>query len=179
MVHWCDLEPAGRLSLGLEDALRQVVRCQPIEYVVAVVDSALSGQGRGAALLSRKRWVVIAEEFPELTQHLLEVDPESGSGTESVFRIRLLVRCGLRPRTQVSVPGVGRVDFVLGHRLVIEVDSERFHADPVQYRADRRRDALLSARGFRVLRFTYEQVLFDWPQVEASVLAAVARGDHR
>lgn len=178
-VHWSDLEPEGRLSLGVEDALRQVARCQPIEYVLAIVDSALARREGREPLLSRHRWAELASEFGELEPLLREVDPRSESGTESVFRIRLLIRCGLRPRSQVEVMGVGRIDFLLGRRLVIEVDSERFHANPVQYRADRRRDALLSARGFRVLRFTYEQVLFDWPQVEASVLAAVARGDHR
>jgi very-short-patch-repair endonuclease len=70
------------------------------------------------------------------------------------------------------------VDFVIGERLVIEVDGAEYHTDPVRFEADRRRDALLSARGYRVLRFSYRLVIDDWPTVETAVLAAVARGDH-
>jgi len=179
VAHWCDRDHVERLAIGIEDALRQAVRCQPLEYAIAVVDSALATREGRPPLLTRARWELIAHEFPDLAPRLREVDPRSESGTESVFRIKLLVGCGLRPRSQVTVRGVGRVDFILGRRLVVEVDSEAFHANPAQYHADRRRDALLSARGYRVLRFTYQQVLFEWPQVEAAVLGALASGDHR
>lgn len=178
-VHWNDDEVGERLSVTIERALEQMVRCQPAEFAVAIADSALAATKGRRPLISRSAWRRIASSHPRSGRLLLEVDPLSGSGTESVFRIRLLVRCGLRPRAQVAVRGVGRVDFLLGRRLVIEVDSEMFHANPAQYHADRRRDALLSARGYRVLRFTYQQVLHDWPLVEASVRAAVRRGDHR
>lgn len=87
-----------------------------------------------------------------------------------------LVRLRLRFQQQVHVVGVGRVDFLIGDCLVIEVDSKEHHSDA--YR-DRRRDAELSARGFRVLRFMYSQILFEWPSVESAILAAVGRGDHR
>ncbi|PPL15982.1 DNA/RNA helicase, partial [Microterricola pindariensis] len=40
--------------------------------------------------------------------------------------------------------------------------------------ADRR----LVLRGYTVLRFDYKQILFDWPTVEAQILAAMARGAH-
>ncbi len=178
-VHWSDEQPGDRLVVPVERALRQLVRCQPVEYAVAVADSALSSTQGRRPLISRSTWRAIAATRPSIAHLLLEVDPSSGSGTESVFRIRLLMHCGLRPRAQVMIRGVGRVDFLLGRRLVIEIDSEMFHANPAQYHADRRRDALLSALGYRVLRFTYQQVMDDWPLVESAVLGAVRRGDIR
>jgi very-short-patch-repair endonuclease len=78
----------------------------------------------------------------------------------------------------VSIPGVGRVDFLLGSRLVIEVDGTTFHDRGSQFENDRRRDAELSARGYRVLRFSYRQILYDWPLVEAAIWAALARRDN-
>ncbi|WP_227412128.1 MULTISPECIES: DUF559 domain-containing protein [unclassified Cryobacterium] len=54
-------------------------------------------------------------------------------------------------------------------------DVAEYHSDPY---ADRRRDAVLSALGYRVLRFMYSQVLYEWRSVEAAILAAMSRGDH-
>ncbi len=79
---------------------------------------------------------------------------------------------------QVEIRGVGRVDFLVGERLVIEVDGREYHVDVERFENDRRRDALLSGLGFRVLRFSYEQVLRRWSEVAAAVFGAIARGDH-
>jgi hypothetical protein len=43
-------------------------------------------------------------------------------------------------------------------RVVVELDSHRFHSTPSEFERDRRRDADLQAAGFRVLRFTWRQV---------------------
>ena len=83
-------------------------------------------------------------------------------------------RLGIRVRQQVQI-GPDRVDVVIGDRLVIELDSREFHEREKDYA----RDARLGARGYRVLRFTYHQVMNDWPSVERAVLAARARSDHR
>jgi very-short-patch-repair endonuclease len=82
-------------------------------------------------------------------------------------------------RCQVPLPGAGRVDFLIGTRLVVEVDGYTYHSDPARFESDRRRDARLSALGYRVLRFSYRQVFERWHEVRAAVLAAVARNDHR
>ena len=79
----------------------------------------------------------------------------SESGTETLF-VHGMAKVGVTVRQQVVIPGVGRVDGLIGERLVIELDSLAHHSDP---RADRHRDALLSALGFRVLRFMYSQVV--------------------
>ena len=86
-----------------------------------------------------------------------------------------MARRGVLVQQQVPIEGVGRVDCLIGERLGIELDSMEHHGDPAE---DRHRDALLSAMGYRVLRFLYEQVFFSWPEVEAAVFAAIDRGDH-
>jgi very-short-patch-repair endonuclease len=73
--------------------------------------------------------------------------------------------------------GGDRVDFVIGRRLIVETDGETYHSDPIRFEADRRRDARLSVLGYRVLRFSYNQVRTRLTEVEAAILAAIARGD--
>ena len=80
---------------------------------------------------------------------------------------------------QIKVAGVGRVDFLIGECLVVEVDGAEFHTTREAFEEDRRRDALLSSLGYRVLRFSYNQINKRWPVVEAALLAAISRGDHR
>ena len=61
------------------------------------------------------------------------------------------------------------VDFLWpSARLVVEFDGYGFHSDRVSFEADRRRDATLTAHGYRVLRFT-------WRQLNDEPLAVVAR----
>jgi Protein of unknown function (DUF559) len=50
-------------------------------------------------------------------------------------------------------------DFYWPHcRLVVEADSYRWHRSPSALNDDRERDVELTLAGYRVLRFTYEQV---------------------
>jgi very-short-patch-repair endonuclease len=51
------------------------------------------------------------------------------------------------------------VDFVWrGRRLVVEVDGYAHHRSPAAFERDRERDVELSTKGWRVMRFTYDQV---------------------
>ncbi|GAA1394196.1 hypothetical protein GCM10009599_18240 [Luteococcus peritonei] len=100
------------------------------------------------------------------------------SGTETLVRLRLRAR-GVRLRTQVEIAGVGRVDLLVGDRLVIEVDSRAHHTGAENYANDRRRDLVLRSKGYVVVRLTLAQVMHDWPAVEQHLLAMIRRGDHR
>jgi very-short-patch-repair endonuclease len=64
------------------------------------------------------------------------------------------------PRPLVNTVIEGRVrDFYWPHcRLVVEADSYRWHRSPSALNDDRERDVELTLAGYRVLRFTYEQV---------------------
>ena len=99
----------------------------------------------------------------------------SDSGLETLFIARLR-GLPLRVRQQVRIDG-HPVDALIGERLVVQLDGFAHHrAD--ERRRDLRADARLALRGYTVLRFDYQQVLFDWPFVEGAVLTAVAQGLH-
>ena len=106
-------------------------------------------------------------------------DPTCGSALESLFRV-LLVLAGLAPaETQYAVRRagrlLGRVDFAWpALLLVVETDGFAFHADRATYRSDRRRTNALTLAGWRVLRFSWEDVVHEPERVVAEVTAALA-----
>jgi very-short-patch-repair endonuclease len=67
---------------------------------------------------------------------------------------------------------------MIGDRLVVEIDGREHHSSREQFEVDRRRDAALSARGYRSLRFSYRQVMHHWVTVEQAILGACVRGHH-
>ena len=58
-------------------------------------------------------------------------------------------------------------------RLVVEVDGARFHASAIAQREDARRQAMLEAHGYRVLRVTYEQLTRQPEQTIARIAHAL------
>jgi very-short-patch-repair endonuclease len=58
-------------------------------------------------------------------------------------------------------------------RLVVEADSYSWHRSPGALNADRERDVELTLAGYRVLRFTYEQVTQRPEYVINSILSAL------
>ncbi len=103
-------------------------------------------------------------------------DASSQSGTESLCRFRL-GRHGIRLRTQAEIPRVGRVDLLIGDRLVLECDSQAYH-DGYHAARDYDRDLALIEQGFIVLRLQYRHVMFEWEKVEALVMAVVRSDRH-
>lgn len=173
-VHWNGrVAHRSRLIVSPMDALRDYAQCAPAELVGASAESI--AHQRPDLRAEIRRWA--SERRRGLRRVLEHVDGVSESGTEFLVRWRLLRTLPIPVVPQAQIPGVGRVDFLIGERLVIEVDSEKYHTDPAAFEADRRRDAALSIRGIRVLRFSYHQVLDEPDVVEAAVRAALARGD--
>lgn len=172
IVHWSRPSLGGtRFAESPLACLISMARCQSPERVVAAADSAIRTR-----TITREQWLrAISALPPRLALLLSEADGVAESITESVALFRLR-RLGIRVRQQVAIRGVGDVDFLLGDHLVIELDGRAFHID--KFEEDRRRDALLSIRGYRVLRFSYRQVFERWGDVKAAILAATARGDH-
>lgn len=140
-----------RGNLDLEDAVARAVRdhALDVEGLLAILDSGR--RFRGARALRR----ILAES-----------DPRSGP-TRSELERRLLILCrrhGL-PRPLVNaVLDVGlsqplEVDFLWpAERVVVELDSFAFHADPSRIVEDRRRDVALTLAAYERLRFTWADV---------------------
>lgn len=91
-----------------------------------------------------------------------------------LVRLRLHL-IGVAVRTQVTVGGVGRVDFVIEGRVILEADGRDNHDDAANRHRDLMRDAVASDLGFETLRFDYSMILYSWDVVVAAILAALAR----
>lgn len=69
--------------------------------------------------------------------------------------------------------GPYEIDFLWPrHRVAVETDGHRHHGTRSAFERDRARDARLVAAGYRVLRFTYRQVMYESAFV-AGVLRSV------
>jgi very-short-patch-repair endonuclease len=80
-------------------------------------------------------------------------------------------------RSQVTFPGIGRVDLLVQGCVVVEADGDEFHSDVQARRRDRRRDAMLAAIDRPVLRFGYDQLVGRPDEVARALIRTV--GGHR
>lgn len=170
--HWNALQFTST-EVSLVDALLQIRGCHGEDAFFATLESALHKRE-----LTRAGRAELRERITESARWLVDfARSDSESGLESLLRFRLH-RLGISLRTQVEIPGVGRVDFVLGDRLILEVDGGPGHEGPESRRKDLRRDVVAASHGFDTLRFDYDMVVNDWPIVEAAIMAKVARELH-
>jgi very-short-patch-repair endonuclease len=169
--------PSGSTDSGgaidsLEIAAASAANCLDAEGLVIVLDSLLN---KRMIDMAEARSIVAASRFARL--ELAErCDPNSESGTETMIRLRLRA-AGIHLRSQVNIPGVGRVDFLVGNRLIIEADSREHHLS--KYQSDRTRDRVAIGLGFLVIRLTYEDVVHRWDVVFADIRSVIRRRAHR
>ena len=172
VTHRTDAPAHGGL-VGALDAFAHLLRCRGPEHFVVALESAL----RLGVLGGRDRTELRAR-IQKRHHHLVdEARIDADSGLESLLRFRL-ARLGIRLSSQVRVPGVGVVDFVLGDRLILEVDGRDNHEGRSERHRDLVRDAVAASHGFDTLRFDYAMVVHEWELVEAAILAKVERGLH-
>lgn len=173
-LHWLPrLKPVRGYRADVLDVLLQLAYCVPFDWLVAAIDRALHAPRNGSALLSTASWALLRTALPERLRRACDLaDGRAESPIETIVRLGL-VGLGIPFDLQVWVTATHRVDFLIGTRLVIEVDGRRHHDDPEAFERDRERDALLASWGFRVLRFSYRQVTEDLPWV-LDVIRAVA-----
>lgn len=165
-------QPEGDSVDDVATALAHAVRCLGNESIVVVLDSILH-----LTLMSREEIETLLRTAPKTTQVLLDRSAAAEAGTETMARYRLASR-NIAMRTQVDIPGVGRVDLLVGKRLIIEVDGEKYHSSSEQFHADRARDLAAARLGYLVIRLSYRQVVHEWTDTEAALLDIVRRGDH-
>ncbi|QZY53490.1 endonuclease domain-containing protein [Leucobacter tenebrionis] len=170
-VHWhTPLVPRSPelLTDHLENVLDCVARCRPHDESLAVWDSALQRQ------LTDYPKLATLPLSPRARKILLECTPFADSGLESLFRSRLRwLRVPVRAQSWLHGH---RVDFLIGDRLVIQIDG-RDHVGR-QRTSDNEHDAELRLRGYHVIRVGYEQIVYRWHEVETMILEAIARGLH-
>ena len=172
VIHWTRA-PLRRGTQTVVEALAQTLACRGSEEFFVALESTMRKRlvttaelaGLRARLRPGWRWLVDFARW------------DADSGLESLLRLRLHA-VGISLESQVEVPGVGRVDFVLGDRLILEVDGKPNHVGASKRHKDLVRDAVAAAHGFDTLRFDYALVVHDWPLVEAAILAKVERGLH-
>lgn len=159
-LHWSPtLDSHDHASVGVIDALAQIVRCQPRHLAVAALDSALN-QGLIDERAVRRIFKAVPRRFAGLSDDL---DGRSQSGLETL--VRLLVRdASLACELQVHFEGIGHVDLVVEGCVVVETDGHKNHDGAREKRRDYARDAALAALGYIVLRFNYRQVVHE-PEV--------------
>src|SRR5690606_38969729 len=151
-------------------ALIHAYRCLTAEAFFAAYESAWNRRLITAS--DRRR---IRQELPKKAAWMLDLArSDSQSGLESLLRFRLRL-LGISLECQVDIDGVGRVDFVAGGRLIIEVDGKENHAGAERRHNDLVRDAAASALGYETLRFDYSLVVYNWEVVEDAILPALAR----
>ncbi|MFC7457383.1 endonuclease domain-containing protein [Brachybacterium sp. GCM10030267] len=167
---WPDDHPVLPLPVAIEHALH----CLSADFAAVVLESGMNrGLITAADASEASRSLSILDR-----QAIFPVNAGSESGTETIVR-RSLERRGIATRSQVRIPGVGRVDLLIGEKLIIECDSLAYHADPEKYRQDRERDLAAKRLGYTVVRLTYEQVINAWDDTLRSVLMMIRRHDHR
>lgn len=170
----------GTDPIWVTSALQTAVDCAlrlPLLEAVVLCDSGL----RNAAL-DRDDLEVLVGRLPGVRdarrlRRVVELaDGRSGSVLESVQRVQLVLGGidGFDLQIVVRDDPTLRVDFCFrAAGLVVEVDGARWHQDPAR---DQARDNALAALGWRVLRFTWAQVVHESEQVLARVREALAAG---
>lgn len=173
VTHWTKpLVPAARSLEGtVEDALLHIAACLDHDTALVLWESAARTERIDPLTLRAIVWTSRAAR--ELAE---DVTGLSDSGLETLLVVPLR-RWGLRVRQQVKLAG-RLVDAVVGDRLVVQVDGYEFHASSAQRTKDIAHDAELRLRGFTVLRFSYSQIVHDWPYVERTIRAALGAGLH-
>lgn len=174
MVHWTRAiapPPGYGLLESVEDTLAHVAVCLPPEDALVVWESAVRSERLDVEALRRVRWNSLpARACADAVRGL------SDSGLETIFVTRLF-RWQLTIVHQVMIAG-HHIDFLIGTRLAVQIDGYAFHSSATQRSRDVALDAELTLRGYTVLRFTYAQVVHDWPAVERVLARAVAMGAH-
>ena len=174
VTHWTKpLAPAARSLLGtVEDALLHIAACVERDTALVLWESAARAEKLAPQTLRAIRWGSrAARELAEAVAGL------SDSGLETLVVVPLR-RHGLRVRQQILLAG-RPVDVLVGERLVLQIDGYEFHSSSAQRASDIAHDAELRLRGYTVFRFSYSQVVHDWPTVERTIRRAVAQGLHR
>lgn len=183
VLHRADLGPDDVVD-GVTSRDRTLIDClkDPDDgAALAVADSALrdgfsphrlvglADAARGPGILRVRRLARVA-------------DGDAANPFESVLRSIALTVPGLHVRTQVPIYGarfLGRPDLVDDElRIILEADSFEWHGGRAELKRDARRYNDFVVHGWLVLRFAWEDVMFEPAYVREVLETLVARRTH-
>lgn len=155
---------------SLTDTVLHALRCRPPVDAAVMVESALL-QGRTTLDYLRLR---LPGNRNGAARAVLElVDGTADSAIEVVARL-LFRSQGIYTQTQVNLPGIGFVDFLLEGFLIVEIDGNT-HLERRQVKKDRARNNASMLAGYAVLRYGYHDVVYN-PQKVVDEVWQVLRG---
>lgn len=164
---------------GQTRAARTVMDCAkdlPFDEALTVADSALRHGNVTHELLLSLADRVASTGRAQCQRVAREASRRAANPFESVLRAIALDVPGLDPQPQVVIDEdgfVGRPDIVdVRRRLVVEADSFEFHGRRKALRRDCERYNALTLRGWLVLRFSWEHVMYEPAYVAACLTEA-------
>lgn len=166
---WPEHLPVASQALLIEHA----ARCLDPLDVGILADSALR-QGK----LHESQLDAIRASVPRpVSRVLARASASAESGTESKVRLYLQLR-NIPVRSQVEIPGVGRVDLLVGRRWIIELDSRAHHTGESVYEYDRERDGSAVELGYFTTRLTHLMVFGQWARTQTRLAEIAASRQH-
>jgi very-short-patch-repair endonuclease len=180
ILHWASIaaeDQPGRLTSMLR-TVSDCARILPFGEALAVADSSLARGLTHRELIA----ATMAMRGPGCTKARQVAALATAAGEsflESMLRA-LLIQTGIEGfEPQVVVErGWFRARVDLGHRqarIALEAEGYEFHGSSKDFAADCRRYDELVAEGWLVLRFTYQQVLFEPDWVVATIREALGQ----
>lgn len=181
-LHWADEVPSDGVCTGKLRTVLDCARTLPFEAALTVADSALR-----LGAVDRSQLLVAAAELTgpgarRARRVAAAADGRAESPLESVLR-SILIEAGIDGFVPQVVIRDGtfsaRID--LGHPgllIALEADGFAYHSTRTALTRDCRRQVNLTLRGWRLLRFSWEDVMFDrawswtrsgrrWPYLQA------------
>lgn len=160
---------------SVEDTVIHALTCLPDADAISIAQSAIGQFGIPRAMVESE---ISANYYGNARRLLAMADGLSESVPEISARL-LFESEGLKFRRQVRIDGVGRVDFLIGRRLIVEINGYAFHSSREAWRKDMARLNAAQARGYNTLSFAPETIWNNPEHVMAEIRAVLALDGHR
>lgn len=183
-LHRVDLadDDVDGLVTSPERTLLDCLRAGPFDAALCVADSALR-EGFSPARLAAIARDARGPGAVMVRQVARRADGRAANAFESTLRAIALSVDGLDvvPQRSIREPHfLGRPDLVDERlRIVLEADSFEWHGGRAALRRDARRYNAFSVHGWLVLRFAWEDVMFEPELVRQTIIAAVEERTER
>lgn len=177
-LRWAQLDPGDHDGMATS-RVRTVIDCArflPFDEALAVADSALRSR-----TISRTELLLAAERCPRsgrtrAFEVIEQASAKAANPFESVLRAIVLQIPDAHFAPQGWI-GHRRADLVdAERRIVLEADSVEFHTEPADFERDIVRYNAFVVDGWIVLRFSWQQVMFDPDYVLQCVKAVLGMG---